>query len=99
MLTPALRHAAIVRPEQSNASGPAAANTYGFPSWARANATACAPRPDAGGAGGKLGPECGGDDGRPVAGAGRVVCVPGRATGAFVPDAELVARMIFGVPT
>ena len=57
MLTPALRHAAIVSPEQSNASGPAAANTYGLPELRPGERDCLRATPDAGGAGGKLGPE------------------------------------------
>src|SRR3954471_17551988 len=37
---PAAAYAYCVRPEQSKASGPAAAHTYGSPSWASAVSTA-----------------------------------------------------------
>ena len=47
--TPALPQAYIVRPEQSNVSGPAAANWYGLLSWALAAFTAMAAEPVGGG--------------------------------------------------
>src|SRR5215207_9406279 len=43
--TPAFPHAYIVRPEQSNEDGPAAAHTYGLPSTDFAAATAIPARP------------------------------------------------------
>src|SRR5215203_3009498 len=54
--TPAAAQAYMVRPEQSNASGPAAAHTYGLPSLDRAAAIATDARSlagtsDTGGAG------------------------------------------------
>ena len=39
-LTPAAEYAYCVRPEQSNASGPPAPQTYGSPTWASAVSTA-----------------------------------------------------------
>src|SRR4051794_41501586 len=47
--TPACSHAHMVRPEQSNASGPAAPKTYGAPMTDSAAAAAVAPPPDGGG--------------------------------------------------
>ena len=44
--TPTREYAAIVSPEQSNAPGPAVKNTYGLPTWARANEIAAAAGPD-----------------------------------------------------
>src|SRR5690606_23967071 len=44
--TPALAHAAIVSPEQSNEFGPAAPHTYGLPIWAHAYFTAVPALPD-----------------------------------------------------
>src|SRR6476660_6043457 len=91
MRTPAAAHAAIVSPEQSNVFGPAVANTYGFPSWARAYATAIAAFDDAGtfgggGGGGVLGV---------VGGAGVGDPVPGRvgAAGGAVADGDGAAAV------
>src|SRR5260370_9861487 len=53
--TPALPQTNIVSPEQSNASGPAAAQTYGLPSSRAAQASAIAARPLAGAGGGAAG--------------------------------------------
>src|SRR5690242_3443457 len=72
MRTPACAHAAMVRPEQSKVLGPAVANTYGLPSWARAYATAIAPFDDVGG-------------GLPVGGGGGGF-VDGRVVGTGVGD-------------
>src|SRR5690606_14379706 len=46
--TPAAAHAAIVRPEQSYALGPTPPCVYALPTWARANFTAAAARPETG---------------------------------------------------
>src|SRR2546423_12657494 len=67
--TPTWAQAAITRPEQSNAPGPAAPKTYGLPSWAYAYAMTRPTRPDTGGGGGGGGPPPGGGGGRGGAGA------------------------------
>src|SRR4051794_41974336 len=64
--TPACSHAHMVRPEQSNASGPAAPKTYGAPMTDSAAAAAVAPPPDGGGIDGGVllpPPEVGGGGG------------------------------------
>src|SRR3954470_17922688 len=91
MGTPAAAHAAMVSPEQSNVFGPAVANTYGLPSWARAYATAVAPLDDAGtfgggGGGGVLGELGGAGVGDPVL--GRV-----GAAGGAVGDVDGAVRL------
>src|SRR2546429_9445514 len=67
--TPTWAQAAMTRPEQSNAPGPAAPNTYGLPSWAYAYAMTRPTRPDTGGGGGGGGPPPGGGGGGGAAGA------------------------------
>src|SRR5436305_13850446 len=67
--TPTWAQAAMTRPEQSNAPGPAAPNTYGLPSWAYAYAMTRPTRPDTGGGGGGGVPPRGGGGGRCAAAA------------------------------
>jgi hypothetical protein len=90
MRTPAAAHAAIVSPEQSNVFGPAVANTYGLPSWARAYATAIAAFDDAGTLGGGGGAGVLGVGG----GAGVGDPVPGRvgAAGGVLEDLDVAGR-------
>src|SRR5829696_369444 len=61
--TPACAQAHMVRPEQSKASGPAAAHTYGLPSFDLAASTATAARPLTGTFAGGGSTAGGGEDG------------------------------------